>query len=205
MAFENQRWFDLPSSLEEARGGDARLGPRARQSEVVAPDGTVIFRITNGGITNPGRRVLAAGTRLVRLSSGGLPVQAMAGSWWMEWPSYQAIEQFADNQGVSLPVAVRLLCCVLLDWNEMTMIVQARLKLPLLAYEGFGAPALQRNPRLNASEYLDGRAAEALNIKQLYIPGLSSPDLRHDCLMSEGYGHLPQDMSRTGYVIRPYA
>jgi hypothetical protein len=37
-------------------------------------------------------------------------------------------------------------------------------------------------------------------LKQLFIPGLSEPDLRRDSLLITDYGFLPHDLSRLGYV-----
>lgn len=203
MSFANQRAFDMPATLLAAQGGDVRINPAAQRSAVLAADGkTVLFRLTNGGISNPQRTVLLPGTRLVRLG-GGLPHDVASGAWWLEWSDYRKVERFADAKGVAVPLAVRLLCCVLLDWSAMTTVVQARLKLPLLAYEGLGAPAVERNPKQGTSELLDGSDAQALGIRQLYIPGMTDPDLRHDALMIEGYGHLPAEQGRSGYIIRP--
>lgn len=101
-----------------------------------------------------------------------------------------------------MPVAMRLLACVPPEWNDMTIVVQARLKAPLMAWCGFSAPVIRRNPKLGVNEILSGVDDSGIRIEQLYIPGLTSPDIRHDSLMVEGYGHLPPEQSRAGYIIR---
>lgn len=205
MDYANQRYFDDPASRVAAMGGDVRYSPHPRKSEFVAPDGKVIFRLTNGGISKPVKTVLPAWSLIVRIGRGPLPQEVAPGAWWMLWNDYKKIEKFADANGYSVPVAIRLLCCVLLDWNEMSLILQARLKIPLLAFSGPSAPAMERNPNLKTSEYLDAAKAKELGVRQLYIPGMTDPDLRHDALLIGGYGHLPPEQSRNGYVIRPYS
>ncbi len=199
MHFANQEWFDRPEQKLLAQGADLRSG----KADIVSPQGAVLARITNGGIVTPMRKQLAAGTRLVRLGGGGLPHLAVAGCWWLEWSQYQLVERAADARGLAMPVAMRLLACVPPEWNEMSVVVQARLKLPLLAYAGKSAPVVRKSPLRGVNEVLSGIDDNGSRpIEQLYIPGLTSPDLRHDCLMVEGYGHLPLDQSKAGYIIR---
>ena len=198
MTFINQKWFDMPESRLLASGADLR----SSRSEIVSPSGEVLARITNGGITAPRRVELSVATRIVRLAGGGLPQDAASGCWWLEWSQYKRVEVFADARGMSMPMAMRVLACVPLEWNEMTMVVQARLKLPLLAYAGASAPVVQKNPKFGVNELISGLDDVGARIEQLYIPGMTSPDLRHDAVMVEGYGHLPANLSRNGYIIR---
>lgn len=194
----NQDWFERPESRLLASGGS----PGNSTSEVVSPDGEVLLRITNGGIVSPRAVTVPAGTRIVRLAGSGLPHIALAGCWWLRWDQYKRVEQVADLRGLSMPVALRLLACVPPEWNEMTVVVQARLKVPLLAWSGVSAPVIRRNPQIGVNEILSGVDESGIMIEQLYIPGLTSPDIRHDSLMVEGYGHLPPEQSRAGYIIR---
>lgn len=201
MNFINQAWFDKPEARLEASGANLR-SPR---SAIVSPNGEVLMHITNGGIINPRRKALPAGTRMVRLGGSGLPHIAVAGNWWLEWQQYKLVEAFADRRGLPMPVAMRLLACVPPEWNEMTVVLQARLKVAVLAYAGNSAPVYDRDQRTGTSTYLSGSDGAGGAIEQLYIPGLVSPDLRHDCLMLEGYGHLPKELSMQGYIIRTSA
>ena len=195
MAFVNQRWFDSPAALLMARGAD----PKA---PIVAPDGTVLSWVTNGGIAAPGRVELAAGTRLVRFGGIGLPAAAIRGSWWLDWSQYRIVEDYADQRGIAVTLAVRRLCCVPLEWSEMEVVVQARLKAPLLAYGGVGAPARSYDARTKTTDVIDP-GASGIAIEQLFIPGLGSGDVQHDALMFEGAGHLDKQDSSRGYIVRP--
>jgi hypothetical protein len=201
MDFINQAWFDKPEARLEASGANLR-SPR---SAIMSPSGDVLAYITNGGIINPRRTVLAAGTCMVRLGGSGLPHIAIAGNWWLDWQQYKLVERFADKRGLPMPVAMRLLACVPPEWNEMTVLLKTRLKVPVLAYTGNSAPVIDRDRRTGTSTYLSGIDDAGGLIEQLYIPGMVSPDMRHDCLMLEGYGHLPQELSMRGYIIRTNA
>jgi hypothetical protein len=197
MAFINQRWFDRPDTLPTARGESSKAA-------IVAPNGEVLLYATNGGIVSPARTELAPGTRLVRFGSSGLPSIVVQGSWWLDWDNYKLVERFADQRSLPVAVGVRLLCCVPLEWSVMDVVVQVRLKSPLLAYSGASAPALVRDRKTGTTEYIDGFTSHTNpSIVQIYIPGLGSGDVRHDALMFEGYGHLAADASRSGYIVRP--
>ncbi|MCX7285921.1 MAG: hypothetical protein NTX28_18110 [Novosphingobium sp.] len=194
----NQDWFERPEARLQASGAS----PGNANTEIVSPAGDVLLRITNGGMLTPRAVELAAGTRIIRFAGSGLPHIALAGCWWLQWDQYKRVVQVADARGLSVQVALRLLACVPPEWNEMTVVVQARLKVPLMAYCGASAPVIRKNPRLGLNEILTGVDESGISIEQLYIPGLTSPDLRHDSLLVEGYGHLPPEQSRAGYIIR---
>lgn len=199
MTLINQEWFDRPESRLRAMGRNTALNPERRGGPVVTSQGGIAQSlIANGGIIDPQSCVLPIHTKLVRFGSGVLVPHVAAGEWWLEWRHYKIVEQYADGAGCSVPAAVRELCCVPLEWSDMTMVIQAQLIAPLLAYEGPGAPATVRG----GAVHLDGSKAANLGLKQLFIPGLGNPDLRRDSVMITGYGLLPHDLSRMGYVER---
>ena len=196
MTFVNQHWFDRPAAHLEARGASAR-------KPILGPNGETLGWVTNGGIANPVPTVLHPPERLVRFGQSGIPSVVVQGGWWLRYSEYLKAEQFADRRGVPVQVAIRLLCAVPLEWSVMDMVVQVRLKVPLLAYEGVGAPAIERHAHTSSFEVIDAaREGAGDPVAQLFIPGLGSGDVRHDALMLEGYGHLPPDQSRSGYFIR---
>ncbi|WDF73077.1 hypothetical protein [Novosphingobium sp. KACC 22771] len=195
MTFANQRQFDAPGTKLRAMGYNTSLNPQPHRPEVESIHCVKQSLLATGGIENPQERVVAAGTKLVRFGSGVLVPQVAAGEWWLDWGNYQIVEQYADAAGKSVPVAVRELCCVPLEWSDMTIVVQARVIQPLLAYEGSGASATVKEGR----EHLDGMRAKSLGLTQMFIPGLSDPDLRRDSLMVTGYGLLPHELSQAGY------
>ena len=198
MEFANQRWFDRHDALPTARGGNSR-------DAIVAANGDIIGWVTNGGIAAPVRAELLPPTRIIRFAGSYLPGTAMQGGWWLEFAEYRRVEAYADLRKIDVSIALRLLCCVPLEWNRMTCVVQARLRSPLLAYRGEGAPAIKIHKATKTTEYLSGRpdGAGGAPVTQLYIPGLGSGDLCHDSLILEGYGFPPESASRDGYIIRP--
>jgi hypothetical protein len=211
----NQRWFDVPGTNERARG-------ESGSAALVGPDGQVIATVSNGGIAGPVETTLVEGTfiarigskRLVRpdrygvlrpavnLSNRGLFATTAAGEWWLDRDNYARVRAFAQHKGVGLPVAVRLLCCVPLEWSDLDMIVEATLKQPLRVYRGLA----------NAAHVKAGKFTESLppipdhrgqQVEQLFIPGLCSPDVVHDTLMITRQQFLAPELGRRGYVIRP--
>lgn len=198
MQYANQRWFDRHDALLMARGASSR-------NPIVDPKGEVVAWVMNGGIKAPLGTVLQPSERLVRLGQSGMPSQVVQGAWSLRFSEYRKVELFANRRQLPMQVAVRLLCAVPLEWSSMDTVVQARVKSPLLAYEGVGAPAIQRHQKTKTVEFLDALTEGAGNpVSQVFIPGLGSGDVRHDALMVEGYGHLPPEQSRSGYIIRPY-
>lgn len=198
MPIANNAWFDRPETKLKALGYNTSLNPERRRGPEVTSNGVAQSLIANGGLVDPKARVIAANTNLVRFSSGVLVPQVAAGEWWLDWDNYKIVESHADSAGISVPAAVRLLCCVPVEWSAMTILVQARAIRPLLAYEGAGAPATVNG----GSVHLDGGLAARLGVKQLFIPGLSDPDLRRDSLLVTGYGLLPHELSLMGYVTQ---
>ncbi len=199
----NAAWFDRPATKLRALGFDTdfafgiRLKSQQRldQMQVTSSTGVSQSLLQNGGLVDVQTRVIAAGTRLVRFGSGVLVPNVASGEWWLDWDAYKIVENYADSSGVSIPVAVRKLCCVPLEWNQMTLIIEARAIQPLLAYEGFGAPATARGGK----DHVEPATANRLGLKQLFIPGLSDPDLRRDALLITGYGFLRHELSTAGY------
>lgn len=202
----NQRWFDFPSSIERARGDTTK-------GALVDPNGKIILKFTNGGISAPQPWVVPAGSFIARfgskrlgprtnLSAGGLFAMAAEGEWWLDRVNFERVKAFAQSKGVGLPVAVRLLCCVPLEWSDLDLLIEAQTKQELRAYRGLANPA--RIQRAGYSENLpaipDHRGQM---ISQLYIPGLTSGDVRHDALMVNRQQFLSPELGRTGYVIRP--
>ncbi|MCJ2183388.1 hypothetical protein MTR62_11905 [Novosphingobium sp. 1949] len=116
MAIANAAWFDREETRLRAMGHNIAINPARRAAPVVTgANGAQQCLLSNGGIIDPQSRVLAGRHQsgALRFGGGGLVPQA----------------------------AVRELCCVAIEWSDMTLIIQARTIRPLLVYEGPGAPA----------------------------------------------------------------
>lgn len=202
----NQRWFDMPSSIERARG-------ESTSSSLVDPGGRVIAKITNGGISSPQPWTIPAGSFIARfgskrlgprtnLSSGGLFATTAEGEWWLDRTNFDRVDGFAKTKGVGLPVAVRLLCCVPLEWSDLDVLIEAQTKQDLRAYRGLANAA-----RVDKADFTESLPAipdhNGQMVRQLFIPGLTSGDVRHDALMINRQYFLSPELGRTGYIIRP--
>lgn len=194
MGFINQEWFDRPSSIARARG-DIDAEQRRRELPVTLANGAAFTPIASGGMIAPREHVIAIGTRLVRFGKGPLTPDAAGGDWWLEFAEYRKIERYADAHGISVPFAVRKFCCVMPEWNDMTMVLQARGMQPLIGYRGLGAPVTAKGQVV-----FDAKVGEELGVMQLFIPGLSVGDVRRETVFITGYGFLPNEASTLGYV-----
>lgn len=102
-----------------------------------------------GGIQNPIRREL---NNIVVVGFDGMsrPSLAMTGKWWLEWSQYLRLETIARATSADLNTVFRELCYVPLEWNNLHVVVQARVVRPLLAYAGPGVPVAPISPTLPA-------------------------------------------------------
>lgn len=146
---------------------------------------------SNGGILGPKKVELPVGTRLIRFGDGSLVARALDGAWWLHWNEHSRVAALADRRAMSLSEAVARTCVVPLEWSDLSTQIQIRLKAPLLAYAGPGAPAETRS--MGRMEPLtDGIGV----VNQLYIPGLGDPDLRRIAIIWEGHGYHQSRMLR---------
>ena len=176
MEAANARWFDENDTLADASGICLRnaIETRYGMAEVRA----------EGGIRNPVRRELND-IVIVRFDGSSRPSLAVAGKWWLEWSQYLRIETIARAASVDINTVFRELCYVPLEWNNLHVVVQARVLRPLLAYEGPGVPVASISPTLSVSNLIGNNP-----IAQLYIPGLANDACRH-ALAIEGQGFQP--------------
>ncbi|MFL0357300.1 hypothetical protein ACI5KX_12575 [Erythrobacter sp. GH1-10] len=169
----NQEYFDRPETLQMARG--KQLGRLTH-----FPDGDRYSNNggRNGGMRAPKPRLIAPSTLLVRF--GGSPyrdarpfaAKVASGEWWLDDFRFKVLEAWANARGESITYAVRQLCAVPDEWSDMSYVVKARTRSPLMAYTGYGRPATAGKTRI------DPRHDHRVDIEQLFIPGLASPDLR---------------------------
>lgn len=219
MAALNEEYFDQPEALFEARG-DSR--PRRKIiDEVARTYEWTDWTAGEGGIVSPRRYPIAAGITLVRFggfgdgaakdrtreqiedpfkrdrkerASGPLYFGAMValGAWWLEWSAYKAIEQYADRIGESVAYAVREVCAVPPEWSDLSFVIQGTTRSPLLAYAGIGRVVNARSGKIDPSAH--GKPL----IDQLFIPGLSYPDLNKKAIIVHSHGPLDPEMSVKG-------
>lgn len=189
----NQEYFDRPETLQMAQG--KQLGRLTH-----FPDGD---RYSNGGGQNGGMR--APMPRLIPPSSllvrfGGSPhrdarpfaAKTASGEWWLDEFRFKVLEAWANAKGESVTYAVRQLCAVPDEWSDMSYVVKARTRSPLMAYAGYGRPAV------SGKGTIDPRHDHRVDIEQLFIPGLASPDLRKAAILVYEDRFLDPAMSQKG-------
>lgn len=189
----NQEYFDRPQTLQMARG--VQLGRLTH-----FPDGD---RYSNGGGQNggmraPKARLIPPSTVLIRF--GGSPhrdarpfaSKVASGEWWLDEFRFKVLEAWANSKRESITFAVRQLCAVPDDWSDMSYVVKARTRSPLMAYAGYGRPAV------SGKSTIDPRRDHRVDIEQLFIPGLASPDLQKAALHILEDKFLDSAMSKKG-------
>lgn len=198
MATMNQEYFDRPETLRLARGEMVSHRPEARGWQILDASGHVAVEGTNGGILNPRAITIERRSTLVRFGNAPFASDVAGGSWWLDWSNYKIVERFADARKIPVASAMRMLCAVPVEWSTMTMLVQATARSPLSAYIGRGNLATVVS-RLGVRSIVDPNSYSQQQVEQLFIPGLSSPDLRKASVFITGTLMLPQDESIKGY------
>lgn len=219
MAALNEEYLKQPEFLREARGENRPW--RKVIDQVSRTYEWVDWTAGEGGIISPRRYDIPAGTTLVRFgafrdgadkdrtpeqnanpalrsaterASGPLYFGKLvaSGAWWLEWPAYKAIEQYADRIGEAVAYAVREVCAVPPEWSDMSFVIQGTTRSPLVAYAGIGRVVNARSGRIDPS------APGKPRIDQLFIPGLSYPDLNKQAIIVHSHGPLDPAMAVKG-------
>jgi hypothetical protein len=169
--FANQTAFNDPKSRMQALGKDTRPA-----KAIVNLQGQPIIYNQTGGMINPQREELKAGLTLYRFASGALPLaKAVTGGWWVHKKEFEQIVNFAEQKGIAVPMAARMLCCVPPEWSDMGTLVRAVVREPLLAYKGLGnnvsVAVTDGGGNVNMTAHNN---IAALRLFQLFIPGLET-------------------------------
>jgi hypothetical protein len=164
------------------------------------------WRPGDGGMISPRPEIIPAGRHLVRFA-GLSPKKdtqkvrpapqyfgsgAASGAWWIEWSAYKSIERYADRIGESVAYAMRQVCAVPPGWSDMSYLVQGTTRSPLFAYAGHGKPVKAEKG------VIDPLARGKPRIEQLYIPGLSDPDLNKKAIIVHSHAAIDPTMSHKG-------
>jgi hypothetical protein len=150
------------------------------------------------GIVAPTRREIGEGVVLYRF--GKTEDLALLGPWWFEESQFKLMRQWAAEQSLAMPLAVRALCAVAHAYSEMRVLISARTKAPLLAWEG-----RSKSQRVGGkeSELLDpGSSHTAPPITQLFIPGLWKEPVNTASLKRLSTEHFSEGASHIGGFAR---
>ncbi len=160
MATINAEYLERAAALHEVLGGSTNLNPKKQTGEMT------------GGIKNPRKVVIPAGTTILRFGIAPTASVVASGNWWLDWDNYAKVEAMATRKGGGIAAMARLMCGVPTDWGGelgMTMLVQARTMQDLSAFQGEGGVADSDNvygvhTRIDPALYAEGL------FEQLYIP-----------------------------------
>ncbi|HRH77583.1 MAG TPA: hypothetical protein PK129_09585 [Cellvibrionaceae bacterium] len=201
--FANQAAFNDPKSRMQALGQNTR------------PEGAVVdsrlkplFYMQTGGMINPQRDEIMPGAILYRFSAAKDGIQrGMTGGWWMHAKEFSIVENFATHNRVGVSMAARILCCVPPEWSDMTLLLRARVREPLLAYKGLGnhvnttAPDNLARVKMTAHNDIAAR-----RLHQLYIPGLydyaqkTPQQVMPGALVLEQHWEFTKEEAKKGWV-----
>jgi hypothetical protein len=204
MATINQEYFERFETLRFAKG-QSPYEEDSSPDVILGPKGDVIKSLANGGLVDPKPVEINPPCQLVRIACGPFANEVAGGSWWMSVASYNEIFLESRGRGVHVSVGIREMCAVPVPFNPMTMIVVVKVMAPLSAYSGKGNAAKGSYKSLNPitkekKAYLDETVIPRGMIEQLYIPGLSSPDLRRRALFIVGWELFDEAASRKGFT-----
>jgi hypothetical protein len=189
--FANQSDFDAAASHHLARGVDLNGNTAFKDAQ-----GNILFRAQTGGILQPQKAELREGQSIYRFGGSGRGALAtMSGGWWMEAASFDRVNKVSD------PMAARILCGVPPEWSDMTLLVRARLRKPLLAWRGLANSVIVPHPKGGPNVTMLHQNANAeRRVHQLFIPGLNRPGLAQDALLFEGEWHFSATEATRGWL-----
>lgn len=177
----NEKLFADPDSRKAALG----LQTGTKDLIWLNPAGSETYAIQNGGVLDPKRSDIEPGTPIYSFTTVTSELKWMIGrDWWVDRISLDQIIRFSQVNNVSMGRAVRLLCCVPLEWgNELNFLIAARTKVTLAAWRGLGNSAAASADLVSPTGRVIGRAGSetparndiaAWRCWQLCIPGLKA-------------------------------
>ena len=177
----NERYFADPDSRKAAMG----LQTGADAVIWLNPSGTETYAIQNGGILDPQRFDIESGTPIYSFTMVTAELKWMVGrEWWVDRKCLDQIIRFAQVNQVSMGRAVRLLCCVPLEWgNALNFLIAARTRVTLAAWRGLGNSAAASADLISPAGNPIGKSYSetparndiaAWRCPQLFIPGLKA-------------------------------
>lgn len=195
-AFANGTAFNEPGSRLSAMGTDT-----SRSRAIVDPLGHVLAFATTGGMIDIDRRELGAGTTIYRFGSARPPRDVAKGAWWIERREFEKLINFADSNGISIGMAMRLLCLVPIEWSDASVLIRGRVSQGLLAWRGLAnsVVAVMTNERGTVHMPHSNEIA-ARRLHQLFIPGLRELDAPLPVISIEAVFHLSAKAGAQGFI-----
>jgi hypothetical protein len=169
MAFANQSAFDDSEHKLLALG----YSFHPKTTIYLDPSGREQALTQSGGMINPARHELRAGTTLYKYSDQTQsPDTYLSSGWWFARAQLDHIIAYAERERVPEGYAVRLLGCVPPEWGSLlNLVVSVRLSTDLLAFRGLAKSAVGRDARGRTAIEAQNKNPN-LRLPQLYVPGL---------------------------------
>jgi hypothetical protein len=176
----NEKYFIDPNSRNVA------LGLQTGGKEILLnPQGTETYAYQNGGIINPTRFDIDPGTPIFTFTTVTTELRYMLGrDFWVDRTGLDQIIRFSQVNDVSMGRAVRMLCCVPIEWgSKLNFLVAARTKVTLAAWRGLASSAAASTDLVSPAGRSIGTASSATPARndiaswrcwQLCIPGLKA-------------------------------
>ena len=174
--------FANRADFEEARSRMIAIGTDLSPARaIVDASGNVLAHARTGGMLDPERYELGAGSTIYRFGGPKASKDVAKGCWWIEKREFQLLVNFAISHDIYVGLAMRILCLVPPEWSDATLplrgcgvLVRGRVEQDLLAWRGLGNSVVTpmkghkgivRLPHQNE--------ISARRLHQLYIPGLA--------------------------------
>ena len=167
--------FANRTAFEEARSRMIAIGTDLSPARaIVDASGHVLAHARTGGMLDPERYELRAGSTIYRFGGSKAPKVVAKGGWWIEKREFQLLVNFAISHDIYVGLAMRMLCLVPPEWSDSTVLLRGRVEQDLLAWRGLGNSVVTpmkghkgivRLPHQNE--------ISARRLHQLYIPGLA--------------------------------
>jgi len=194
--------FANRAAFEEARSRMVAIGTDLSPARaIVDARGNVLAHARTGGMIDPERYTLKAGSTIYRFGGSRAPRDIAKGGWWIEKREFQLLVNFAISNDIYVGLAMRVLCLVPPEWSDATVLVRGRVVDDLLAWRGLGnsvvtpmkgGKGVVRLPHQNE--------ISARRVHQLYIPGLADLDKLEPPISIEDVRHLDARESTVGFL-----
>jgi hypothetical protein len=172
--------FANRAAFEEARSRLIAIGTDLSPARaIVDASGNVLAHARTGGMLDPKRYELEAGSTIYRFGGPRAPKDVAKGGWWIEKREFQLLVNFAISNDIYVGLAMRVLCLVPPEWRgetaQTTMLLRGRVEQDLLAWRGLGNSVVTPMKGKGFVRLPHQNEISARRLHQLYIPGLAEP------------------------------
>jgi hypothetical protein len=194
--------FANRAAFEEARSRLIAIGTDLSPARaIVDVSGNVLAHARTGGMLDPKRYELEAGSTIYRFGGPRAPKDVAKGGWWIEKREFQLLVNFAISHDIYVGLAMRVLCLVPPEWSDATMLLRGRVEQDLLAWRGLGNSVVtSMKGRKTVVRLPHQNEISSRRLHQLYIPGLAGLGGLEPTVAIEDVRHLDSRESTMGFL-----